>query len=80
VVRAATTCPVQGSSVSLTSAATSSEPRGCTVTSRSANACFIAYQSGLRRPSPSTAAQDVTGQQSLSCHTIAPAVRGHHDR
>ena len=30
--------------------------------------------------SPSTAAHDVTGQQSLSCHTMAPAVRGHHDR
>jgi len=28
---------------------------------------------GLRRPSPSTAAQETTGQQSLSCQTMAPA-------
>jgi hypothetical protein len=39
-----------------------------------------AYQSGLRRESPSTAAQLVTGQQSLSCQTTAPAVRGECDR
>ena len=28
----------------------------------------------------SIAAQEVTGQQSFSCQTIAPAVRGHHRR
>ncbi|MNW56088.1 hypothetical protein D3C74_337900 [compost metagenome] len=35
---------------------------------------------GLARPAPSTAAHDVTGQQSLSCHTIEPAQRGLHER
>jgi len=47
-----------------------------TVISRSAYERRRAYHSGLRRPAPSTAAHEVTGQQSLSCHTIVPMQYG----
>jgi hypothetical protein len=50
------------------------------ITLRGANARRIAYHSGLGRPSESIAAHEVTGQQSLSCQTIAPAVLGYHRR
>ena len=72
--------PCQMAAVSLTTASTSRPSRGCTVSRRGANAARSAYQSGLGRSSPSIAAHDVTGQQSLSCQTIAPAVRGHQER
>ena len=74
------TMPCQMTAVSLTTASTSRPSRGCTVSRRGAYACLSAYQSGLGRSSPSIAAQEVTGQQSLSCQTIAPAVRGHQER
>ena len=60
------------SAESLTANSTSRSPRGWIVSSRGAKAPRSAYQTGLRRPAPSTAAQLVTGQQSLSCHPIVP--------
>src|SRR5699024_7644068 len=47
-------------------------PRGWTVTSSGAYISRRAYHSSLRRRSASTAAQEVTGQQSFSCHTMVP--------
>ena len=73
--------PCQMTEVSLTTAsdlATLARLHGEQARSRT-RACS-AYQSGLRRSSPSIAAHEVTGQQSLSCQTIAPAVRGHQER
>ena len=72
--------------VSLTAASTGAgspvdgSGRVCTVNSRSAKLERSAHQSGLTISSPSMAAHDVAGQQSLSCQTMAPAVRGHHER
>ena len=80
VWRSRVRCASHGSSWSLTATSTSRSSRGWKVRSRGANACRSPYQSGLTRSSLSIAAQDVTGQQSLSCQTIAPAVRGHHER
>ena len=73
-------CPLQASAVSLPMTAARPASRGWTVTMRGANAVRRAWNSGFGRSSPSIAAHDVTGQQSLSCHTIAPIVCGAHER
>ena len=46
------------------------------------SACWwvSSYASGLGRPSPSTAAHDVTGQQSLSCQMTEPMHTGACER
>ena len=48
--------------------------------SRGANAFRMAWNTGFSRPSPSIAAHEVTGQQSLSCQTTAPEVTGASER
>ena len=58
----------------------SSSVFGWRVTSRSAKTRRSSYQRGLSRPSPSMAAQEETGQQSLSCQTTVPAQRGQWER
>ena len=72
--------PCQASAVSFPTTAARPSPLGWIVTTRGANALRIAWNRGFSRPSPSMAAHEVTGQQSLSCQTTAPAVFGACER
>nr|WP_199037780.1 thiamine pyrophosphate-requiring protein [Glycomyces salinus] len=74
------TVSFQSWSVSLIATSFTPSPAGWKVTSRSAKASRSAYHSGLSRSSLSTAAQEVTGQQSLSCHITAPEQYGCSER
>ncbi|CAM5720426.1 hypothetical protein SALBM217S_04952 [Streptomyces griseoloalbus] len=58
----------------------SPSPSVRTVSSRSAYSRRSSWYSGFSRPSPSIADQEVTGQQSLSCHTTLPAHTGQCER
>ncbi len=70
----------QACAESLTAISASPLSRGCTVSNRSSKLRRKAYQSGLRRPALSIAAQEIDGQMSLSCQDNRPIQTGDQER
>ncbi len=74
-IRCIVRSPRQDAVPSLTPNTCSAPSRGWMVSRCGAQESRNVYQSNFLRPSPSTAAQEVTGQQSFSCQTMVPMHR-----